>query len=239
MEDDRVRQLINGILAMAYLSDHFSPETAVSISDAELERRYENDSSRYHRPETVSFAQILTEDRATADSALAELKTRVAEHAPIRRLFRQLSKKYSKKPAAGSRGNYIVAAVSRTDNQVPRSVRDAAFAMHNINQFSSVIKSENGYHILFLTDRRPAEHKSLEEATPELREIITREKLDDKRREFIDGLVDLEQWEISHSQLQKVVFAAPGSARGSMKSRTNATTNIPGNVQVHTVGKGK
>lgn len=187
----------------------FGDPMAVKVSEEEIAARYERDRNAYNKPEKVRASQIFIKDRAVAERVLKELKKRLSiARTNTRAIFREFVRKYSEDPVTKQRGGDMLffsrSGVESGEDKVDRAVAEAAFSMHNIDQVSGLIRGEEGYHILLLTDRRERVEKPLSEVREEIKSAIAMEKLDANRRAFIESVVDFNAWKIELRELDKV-----------------------------------
>ena len=64
----------------------------------------------------------------------------------------------------------------------------AAFRTKGINALSQVVKTEKGFHVLQITNRRPAVNRTVQDAKRQITNILLREKKDSARDKYISGL---------------------------------------------------
>ena len=97
--------------------------------------------------------------------------------------FATLAKDNSQCPSASRGGDlgYFV-----REQMVPE-FSDAAFKMKT-GEISPVVKTQFGYHIIMVTDHKPAGQQTLEEATPMIVQMLENQNGEAKVKEFIAGL---------------------------------------------------
>lgn len=133
--------------------------------EAAVRSYYEAHEKDFERPERVHLRQILTEDRETAERALAEL------HAG--KDFTAVSRRYSRDPSAESGGDQ--GELSRDD--LPPSFVDTIFSLEP-GQVSDIVGADYGFHIFQVIERLPAEVVPFDEAEGEIRERLRGAALD-------------------------------------------------------------
>lgn len=143
------------------------------ISSADVERYYAEHRSDYQRPVRARLRQILVEDRASAESALAELEAGVdfGEVAGIRSIG----------PSAPDGG--LQGELSRED--LPGALAEVVFALEE-GEWSELLEADYGFRIFQVERFLPAETLSLEAAAPSIRSRLVAERSDALIRQAID-----------------------------------------------------
>jgi len=147
------------------------------VTDAEVERYYQDHSEEFRLPETVTLRQILV---ATLNEA-RDLKRRLLRDD---KSFDTLARTRSKGPEAEV-GGYM-GTFER--GQLPRELEEAAFALPP-GRTSPPIETSLGYHVLKVDSRQPERELGLDEAKSWIRERLLREKADAAARAFVAGLL--------------------------------------------------
>jgi parvulin-like peptidyl-prolyl isomerase len=113
----------------------------------------------------VRLRQILTEDRAAAESALQQLAAGAD--------FVELARRISRDPSAQTGG--YQGELARED--LPPAFADVIFSLRP-GEVSRVVPAEYGFHIFQVIDRPAAGVVPLEEAREEIAERLRQEKAD-------------------------------------------------------------
>jgi len=184
------------------------------VSDAEVERYYQDHASEYARPETVRVSQIVVKERPRAVKVLAEAK---ALPKTDTRAFRELVRKYSEDADSKQRGGDLT-QLDRTSTQHPPAVIAAAFALKEVGDLSDLVSTDKGFAILKLTDKRAAFSRSLDEAKPEIQRRLLDELRNKKKKEFIETVRKTMKVEIYEDQLAKLDLAAMVTAGATRPS---------------------
>ena len=148
----------------------------VTVVDAEIERFHADHAVEFQEPERVRVSQIVV---ASRDEAL-QLRDKLRRNPQT---FADVARKSSIAPEGKNGGDlgYIGRGAGFPE------VFDACFAMP-LNVVSDVTPSPYGFHIFRVTDRKPAQRRSLEQAKGEIREKLTREKRARAQEEFLQTL---------------------------------------------------
>lgn len=149
------------------------PETVV-MTDEAVKERYERDlASFYTKPEMVRASHILLgTDQMSEEEALAKATTVLVECRKEGADFAELAKANSTGPSAPTGGDLDFFA----KEAMVAPFADAAFAMQ-VGEISDPVKSEFGYHIILVTDRRETRIITLEQASPSIQDELRFEKV--------------------------------------------------------------
>ncbi|WAW10674.1 SurA N-terminal domain-containing protein [Oxalobacter vibrioformis] len=156
--------------------DMQSIEDTIKISEADIKSYYEQNSRRFAVPEERRVSHILIEvpksasesdhkaARDKAESLLAQLKENPAG-------FAELAKANSKDPGSAAGGGDL-GFFSR--GKMVRPFEEAAFVLRK-GELSEVVQTDFGYHIIMLTDIKPAVEKPLSAVRPQVVEEIQKQ----------------------------------------------------------------
>ena len=150
------RRAIDALLA-AELEKDPSPE--------EIAAYYQTHRKDFARPERVRLRQILTQDRASAESALHDLSGGAD--------FAQVARRLSGDAGAASGG--FQGELSRAD--LPPAFAEVIFTLQP-GEVSRLVPAEYGFHIFQVVSRSPAEVVPLEQARGEIAERLRQERAD-------------------------------------------------------------
>lgn len=161
-----------------------SSKPADAAIEAYARNLYQADPKRFERPEEVSVRHILivkeTENaEAKANKILADLKGGAD--------FVELARHQSQDPGSAARGGEL-GFMSR-GRTVPE-FEEAAFALKKKGDLSGVVKTQFGYHILKLEDRRGPGRIPYAEARESLRREAEARILAEQRAAVIQRVVD-------------------------------------------------
>jgi peptidyl-prolyl cis-trans isomerase D len=176
----------------------------LTVTDAQIKEYYDTHKDEFEHPEEVKAAHILirpkTQDEAGWKAAAAKAqevyKKAVAPGADFAALAREYSEDPGSKATGGDLGWF-------PRGRMVKEFEDAVFALKK-GEISHPVRSQFGYHIIKLEDRRPAGEKPLDEATDEIRQKLLEGLADSEGsrraqalREKIDAakLATKEQWQ--------------------------------------------
>ncbi|WP_275695619.1 peptidylprolyl isomerase [Ferdinandcohnia quinoae] len=159
-------------------------EPRVEVTDDEIKTYFEENKDSFATPEQVKASHILVEDEETAK----EVKKKLDEGAN----FEDLAKEYSTDSSAESGGDlgYFSAG------DMVEEFEKAAFSM-KIDDISNPVKTENGYHIIKVTDKKAATAANYEDSKDTIKETIYDQKIND---EYSTWLTEkMEEYEIDRN----------------------------------------
>jgi len=148
----------------------------VETTESELKEYYEENRESFVEPEQIKAKHILLEDEKTAEKVLAELKSDSD--------FAELAGKYSTDPGSKDKGGDL-GWMSR-DQLVPEFAV-AAFGLP-VGQLSSLVKSQFGYHIIIVEEKKEAVQQNFNDVKEDVEQILLEKKRSDKFQMWIEGL---------------------------------------------------
>ena len=201
-KDPEVVRPMKQVMIQKLMRDEFdSKVTADSITDAEMKTYYDANLDEYVKPEEVRVSAIILKNKAQADRVLLEAH---GDAGKTNKGFRDLVTKYSTDEETKLRGGDL-RYVDMTNKDLPQPVIKAAFTLINTGDVSGVVDAGNGqFYILKQTGRRKAMTKTFDDAKPQIRNKLFREKRLQAQKDFIDNLKNQAKIEINEANLAKV-----------------------------------
>jgi len=165
----------------------------VTVADAEVDRYYADHPQEFQEPERVRVQQIVVATREEAQALREKLRKNP-------QTFADVARKSSIAPEGKAGGD--LGYIGRGSG-FPE-VFDACFTMP-LNSISEVTPSPYGFHLFRVTDKKPAQRRTLEQARAQTREKLGREKRAAAQEEFLKGLRQRAKIEIEEKALAAVV----------------------------------
>lgn len=137
----------------------------ISISDDEIQDFFETNKAMFNEEEQVKASHILVETEEEAK----EIKEKLAQGEDFAELAKEYSNDQGSKESGGELGFF-----SR-GRMVPE-FEEAAFAL-KIDEVSEPVKSEHGYHIIKVEDKKEAKEANFEESKDRVKDILIEEKM--------------------------------------------------------------
>jgi peptidyl-prolyl cis-trans isomerase C len=160
------------IIEEVYLSRYIRS----SITDDRIKQRYDQYLKEQKPQDQVNAKHILVKTEDEAKAIIADLKKGGD--------FAAIAKDKSNDPGTKATGGDL--GWFTKDEMVPEFA-DAAFKMQKGQYTETPIKTQFGYHVILLVDRRTAPPPTIEEARPQVVALLQRELLDQKVKELRNG----------------------------------------------------
>jgi len=170
----------------------------VAVTEEEIRVYYEGQSGDFHQPEEVRAAQIVV--KTAQEARMIEQQLRAGKD------FGEMARKYSLSPDAKAGGDLGFFA----RGQMPRQFDDVAFRL-KVNQISSVVSTNYGFHIFKLLAKRPARKKPLSEVKGQIEQKLVGEKREQAQAEYVKMLRDKAVIKVNEATLASAgTGASPG-----------------------------
>jgi len=148
----------------------------VAVTDADAEDFYKKNPEQFKSPEQVRASHILVKVDADAKPEVVVEKQKAAQAIAARvkkgEDFGKLAKELSEDPSAKQNSGDL--DFFTKEAMVPEFSK-AAFAMKK-DEISDPVRSEFGFHVIKVTDRKDAETVTLEKAKPQLLAYLKNQK---------------------------------------------------------------
>jgi len=161
-------------------------EAKVSVSDAEIQKYYDEHKDRARRPEAVHLRQIFVRvtpargDAGAANKAKAREKIDTAlKRIQAGQSFEAVAKDVSEGQGKEQGGDIGTMPVDR----LPPFLVEAARTLQP-GQVSPVVESEYGFHLVKLVELTPGQDITLEQAKPMIERILLQDKMQEVVQKF-------------------------------------------------------
>ena len=169
--------------------------TQAPPADAQVREFYDKNPDKFKQDEAVRASHILfrvdeTADAATKKKAMDQAQS-VLKQARDGADFAELAKKHSADGSAQQGGdlNFF------TRGQMVPPFDQAAFAMKP-GEISDIVTTQFGYHIIKVTERRPAATVPFEQVSGRIKEFLTDQQKQEKADAFIQSLKERAKIEV-------------------------------------------
>ncbi len=165
-----------------FIRQEFAAKTI--IKDEECRKYYHNHLADFTRPAQVKISEIVikTIKSDPQDKRQAALKKIKAVRGKLQKGadFAKLARQYSEDPSKANGGN--IGFLMR--GQMPKAFENVVFNMKN-GTFSDIISTGYGYHILMVTDRKPAYVTPYADIEKKLKRYLKQRDIQRKLEAFI------------------------------------------------------
>ena len=159
----------------------------VKLTDDELKAEYEKNKENFKTPEQVKAAHILinvSEDMTKEQKADAKKRAEKVLAKVTPENFNEMAKKYSEGPTGESGGELGWFDKS----SMVKEFADAAFTGVPEKIYGSIVKTQFGYHIIFIEDKKEAGYLSFEDVKPSLEKELLNKKRAEEYKNWIEEL---------------------------------------------------
>lgn len=157
-------------------------EPVIEITEDEMKNYFEENKDSFAQKEEVKARHILVEDEETA----REVKEKIDKGGDFEELAKEYSTDTGTKDKGGDLGYF-------GKGKMVKEFEDAAFSL-DIGEVSEPVKSEYGFHIIKVEDRKEAKEANYEESKEEIREKIFEQKYPEAYNNWIQK--KLEEYDI-------------------------------------------
>lgn len=140
-------------------------EPDISITDEEMKTYFEENKDSFDEKEQVKASHILVEDETTAKKVKEELDSG--------KDFAELAKEYSTDTSNAADGGDLGYF---SKGEMAEEFEKAAFEME-VNTVSNPVKTDFGYHIIKVSDKKAAKAATFEEHKDKIKELLFDEKI--------------------------------------------------------------
>lgn len=189
-------------------------EPQAKVTDKDIEDYFNQNKAQYDQAEQVKASHILVATKEEADAILKQLK----DGADFATLAKEKSTDTGSKDNGGDLGFFGKGAMDP-------AFEAAAFALKVGETTSEPVKSQYGYHIIKVTDRKEAKAATLADHKDEIKEQLVRTKISDLSTNWLADLKAKSKITNSLATEDPTATDAAGAATGANNSATNSATN--------------
>lgn len=157
-----------------YLATKKLLEPRITITDEEMKDYFVENKDSYGQEEQVQASHILLEDEETAKEMINKLQAGDD--------FVDLAKKYSIDDTSSASGGELGFFGK---GEMVKEFEDAAYSLH-VGEISEPVKSQYGYHIIKVTNKKEAKEANFNDMKEEIRSAILDSKLESEYATWLD-----------------------------------------------------
>lgn len=155
---------------------------SIKISTAELKKYYNQNKVEFQTKASVHARHILLKTEADAKDIIAKLKGLKGDK--LKNKFIELARESSTGPTASRGGDlgYF------SQGQMVPAFNDTAFSMKKGEVTKEPVKTQFGYHVIYVEDKKPESVRSFSEVKPFIEQRLKMENLKTKVSEKLEQL---------------------------------------------------
>jgi parvulin-like peptidyl-prolyl isomerase len=165
---------------------------SVDVNDAAVEAYYKEHADEFKTPEQVRASHILISTRSTDPNAdpnkvKAEAKAKaqdILDQIKKGGDFAELAKKNSADPGSAAKGGDLGFF---SKGQMVKEFEETAFSLKP-GEVSGLVETTYGYHIIKATDHKDANTTPMEQAKPQIKEMLTNQQKQQFAEKFVSKL---------------------------------------------------
>jgi parvulin-like peptidyl-prolyl isomerase len=220
-KDPEVLRVMKQQMISKFLQKDFESKLKVEdVPDADVEKYYKEHPAEFNQKEEVKVAEVVAKDKAKADRAYAEAKALPKPTAALppttekdKKEFKDIVNKYSEDDEAKQRAGDL-GFFDKDSQRFPKPIVDAAFALAEVGDVAPPIKTDKGWAVIRLTQKRPGFSKPLAEVKRSIQQRLFRDMRTKAMDTFVADLKKKSAIEIKEENLSKVVIDTAGSTGG-------------------------
>jgi parvulin-like peptidyl-prolyl isomerase len=155
---------------------------SIKISNKELKNYYKKNIDEFRQKESVHARHILVKSEAEAKKIINQLKPLSGEK--LKEKFIELAKKDSKGPSGRNGGDLGYFA----KGQMVPAFNDKVFSMKKGTITLKPVKTQFGYHVIYLEDKKPSMTRSFAEVKPFIEQRLKMEKFKEVMKKKMNAL---------------------------------------------------
>jgi peptidyl-prolyl cis-trans isomerase C len=170
------------------------------------QEQYKLNHAKYRTPEAVSVAHILISTKERGEAEARKLIDDIREKAVAGADFEALAKEHTDDRGTKLRGGQIGFFVR---GRMVKAFEEAAFAMTKPGEISPVVKTEFGFHIIKLNERREASEKPFEAVKDEITQTLKTRLINDERARHLSKIRNDAAIKMNKEAIDRLVAKPP------------------------------
>ena len=240
-KDPEVLRVMKQQMISKFLQKDFESKLKVEdVPDADVEKYYKEHPAEFNQKEEVRVSEVVAKDKPKADKAYAEAKALPkptaagpATNEKDKKEFKDIVTKYSDDDEAKLRGGDL-GFFDKDSQRYPKPIVEAAFKLADAGDVAPPIKTDKGWAVIRLTQKRPGFSRPLAEVKRQIQQRLFRDTRTKAMDNFVAELKKKSTIEIKEENLSKVVIdtagATGGPAGGPMSGAPGMSFGPPGMV---------
>jgi peptidyl-prolyl cis-trans isomerase C len=216
-EDPAVQRAVKQQMISRMVQSDFESKLKVEdVPDADVQKYYDEHAAEFHQKDAVGVRAIVVKNKAKADRAYAEAQGLPKGPASLEQKeeqFQELVEKDS--DVRDTKAAADLLSFSEDSTVVPRPIVEAAFKLRSVGEVAPPIKTDQGWAVILLTQKRPGISRPLPEVKRQIQQRLFRELHAKALNAFVEDAKKKSHITITEANLSKVVVeagAVPASA---------------------------
>jgi len=228
-KDPEVLRVMKQQMISKFLQKDFESKLKVEdVPDADVEKYYKEHPAEFNQKDEVRVSEVVVKDKAKADKAYAEAKTLPKTPAVVptqeQKQFKDIVNKYSDDEDAKQRGGDL-GFFDKESTRYPKPIVEAAFKLADVGDVAQPIKTDKGWVVIRLSQKRPGFSRPLSEVKRQIQQRLFRDTRTKAMDNFVAELKKKSNIEVSEANLSKVVIDTGG---GPMSGAPGMSLPPPG-----------
>jgi len=236
-KDPEVVRVMKQQMISKFLQKDFESKLKVEdVPDAQVEKYYKEHPAEFNQKDEVRVAEIVTKEKGKADKAYAEAKALPKAAAAVgdQKGFKDVVTKYSEDEEGKTRAGDL-GFMDKESTRQPKPVVEAAFKLAEVGDVAAPIKTDKGWVVIRLTQKRPGFNRPLTEVKRQIQQRLFRDMRTKAMDDFVADLKKKSTIEIKEENLSKVVIdtgaqGGPPGLSGPMPGMSSSPMGAPGAV---------
>jgi peptidyl-prolyl cis-trans isomerase C len=207
-KDPEVVRVMKQQMISKFLQKDFESKLKVEdVPDAQVEKYYKEHPAEFNQKDEVRVGEIVTKEKGKADKAYAEAKALPKAAAAVgdQKGFKDVVTKYSEDEEGKTRAGDL-GFMDKESTRQPKAVVEAAFKLAEVGDVAAPIKTDKGWVVLRLTQKRPGFSRPLTEVKRQIQQRLFRDMRTKAMDDFVADLKKKSAIEIKDENLAKVVI---------------------------------
>jgi len=205
-KDPEVIRVMKQQMISKFLQKDFESKLKVEdVPDADVEKYYSSHPEEFNRKDEVRVSQIVLKDKAKADKVATEVRALPKGPTADQKPFRDLVAKYSEDEDSKQRSGDLT-FFDKDSVAYPKPIVEAAFKLAEVGDVAGPIKTDKGYHIIKLTQKKPGFTRPLAEVKRQIQQRLFRDLRTKSMDAFIADLRQKAKIDIYEDKLNKVLI---------------------------------
>jgi peptidyl-prolyl cis-trans isomerase C len=227
-KDPEVERVMKQQMISKFIQKDFESTLKVEdVPDSDVEKYYKDHPEEFNKKDEVRVSEILVKDKPKADKAYAEAKSQSKVAGADQKGFRDLVTKYSEDDESKARGGDL-AFFDKDSTALPKPIVEAAFKLTDVGEVAAPIKTDKGWVVIKLTQKRPGFNRPLAEVKRQIQQRLFRDTRTKKLDAFVADLKKNTKIEIHDDNLGKVVVES--GTEGGMPGQGGGPLNPHGGM---------